>query len=99
MVHGAGARAREATNDAYAGRLHQKMSGSGVAGRGDAIGPFPDIAKQVVFKIEKLTERVHRPKAPAALLTPTNKLEMCHLKTRRGGVRSARHEHYFTIPH
>lgn len=86
----ADARAREATNNAYAGRLHQKMSGSGVAGRGDAVGPFPDIAKQVVFKIEKLTERVHRPKAPATLLTPTNQLEMCHLMARRREKRTLR---------
>lgn len=47
--------------------------------RGDAVGPFPDIVKYVVFKIEKLTERVHRPKAPAALPQP----KMCHLLARR----------------
>lgn len=67
----ADARAREATNDAYAGRLHRKwVTVVWIRRRGDAVGPFPDIVKQVVFKIEKLTKRVHRPKAPAALPQP-----------------------------
>lgn len=48
--------------------------------------PFPDIVKQVVFKIEKLTKRVHRPKAPAALPQP----KLCHLLARR---RRAQREH------
>lgn len=53
-----------------------KMSDSSAeSSRGDAVGPCPDIVKQVVFKIEKLTKRVHRPKAPAALPQP----KMCHL--------------------
>lgn len=43
-----------------------KMSDSGAAGS-NAVAPFPDIVKQVVFKIEKLTERVLCPKAPTAL--------------------------------
>lgn len=53
------------------------------AQRADAVAvggrPFPDIAiaEQVVFKIEKLTERVRRPKASAALPQP----EICHLAT------------------
>lgn len=54
--------------------------------RGDAVGPFPDIAKQVVFKIEKLTKRVYRPKAPAALPQP----KMCHLLARRSAQREDR---------
>lgn len=57
-----------------------KMSGSGEESttRSDVVRPFPDIVKQIVFKIEKLTERVRRPKAPAAL--PQSKI--CHLLTR-----------------
>lgn len=61
-----------------------KTSDSGVEqrSRGDAVGPFPDIAKQVIFKIEKLTERVHRPKAPVVL--PRH--EMCHSAVGRGAA-------------
>lgn len=54
--------------------------------RGDAVGPFPDIVKQVVFKIEKLTKRVHGPKAPAALPQP----KLCHLLERRSAQRGER---------
>lgn len=61
--------AKRPTTRAQVDCIENEWQWCGVDGRGDAVRPFPDIVKQVVFKIEKLTERVHRPKAPAALLT------------------------------
>lgn len=88
LVHGSERACARSDRRRVRNSTASKSSDSGVEQRrrGDAVAPFPDIAKQEFFKIEKLTERVHCPKAPVAL--PRH--EMCHLPALGGGHRQRR---------